>query len=190
MPALIVDPALIAAVTRQFNLRGELKPFNLTENVVPTFDIGKLTGIDPVPTQVVTPGNALAVRIGTLGGEALEVTFPEHIAPDVFNNSTAAPGANTVLADTGQLSFGVRRMQIRMSHDDAVARHFEIQWRNAANSATIATYPIWVFTSTNTWLNVSIQAVNERVRIVNVTAIAGLALSYIAVAPSNRAQSV
>ncbi len=188
MPALIVDPELLAAVTRQFNLRGELQPFNLTENVVPIFDIGRLLALDPpIPTQVVTPGSAVAVRIGVNNtSTSLQVALPFFQDANIFDDTSAAPGAGTVLADTGQLTNNVQFMQILLSHSDGANETFEIQWRNAANNATLATLPVTLEHVVT--LNLSFDTeLNERVRIVNITAIAGTAATWIAVASNARA---
>ena len=179
MPALIVDPALIAAVTRQFNLRGALQPFNLTENVVPTFDIGKLTGLDPIPQQVVTPGLASTVRIGTVGNNHVRVGFSEFAPANVISSIDVAPAAGTVLADSGQLAAGTNYFQALMSHDDSVDVHIELQWRNAANAANVAAWPIFIQQRWEHWFMIN-NALNERIRWVNIGAVAGTALSVVA----------
>lgn len=179
-PALIDDPSLLDRILRQFRVKGRVNPFEIGNVAVPTFDIGELAQDRPV-TEVVTPDSTSAVRIGLSDDQsALTIKYPPHLPTETFSDQSAAPGAASVLADTGQLAASEFFLQFTLSHDDAALRHIEIQWRNAANTATLATYPIWVTEVTNRWLNVDV-ALNERFRLVNITAIAGLALSFITV---------
>ncbi len=187
MPAEIVDPDLQAQVIREFNLKGALSPFNLTETVVPIIDIGRLLSV--AVQEVVTPGQADSVQIG-IGAtdESLPVSFPSHVSTNAFEDSTAAPAAATVLVDTGQITTASEYfIQFSVSHDDAALRHFELQWRDGANAANLAVYPFWTSQDKAFWLYPSITGSNQRFRLVNVTAIAGLALSYITVARGRRA---
>lgn len=137
MPAIIVDPGLIARVTRQFQLRGQLQPFNLTENVIPVFDIGKLTGVDV--TKVATPDSETAVRVGTSAAH-LTVGEPAHDAADVFQTSASSPTGGTILSDTGQLTAGIHRIEVWTGQDSGSQEHLQLEWRNAANNATLATW--------------------------------------------------
>ncbi len=173
---LIIDPALQAAVIRQFNLRGELAPFNLTENVVPVFDIGRITGA--TPTVVTTLADTQGVRVGTIGAiNYLPVEGTRFDDGDVTNSGrTTNPMAGDVIVDSGAFpNSGTHRVDAWMANDAALSL-FEVQWRNAANSATLATWGIIIGTgqATFNWgpfiLN---MALNERIRIVSVAAITG-----------------
>ncbi len=141
MPALIVDPALIAAVTRQFNLRGELKPFNLTENVVPIFDIGTLTGAR-APTVVTTLQDSQGVRVGTTGGDTpLSVMPPLIDDGDVSDGDPVTnPTAGTVIRTSGQLTGVSHWLWAEVSAD--VLTEARLVWRNAADTADIATWTV------------------------------------------------
>ncbi len=143
MPALIIDPALQAAVIRQFNLRGELAPFNLTENVVPVFDIGALTG--NLPTVVTTLAGSQGVRVGTADARFyLPTALPVINDPERFDGGfTTNPGANAVVADTGQLSVGDHLVWAQFSSDTAAVQA-QLQWRDAANAVTLASWSFLV----------------------------------------------
>lgn len=139
MAAVIVDPELIAEVTRQFNLRGQLKPFNLTEDVVPVFDIGRLIGLAPQP--VVTPGLQTMVAAGhSLSNRHYAVAPPRQTganASGVANN----PAAGAIVGDTGQLAAGTHYCVATFSAD-ATTGLIELQHRNAANAADV---DLWSF---------------------------------------------
>ncbi len=141
MTALIVDPALQAAVIRQFNLRGELAPFRLTEQVVPIFDIGQLVGA--APTVVTTTVGTQGIRIGTAGTAALVVAQPPLEDANVTDGGFSVnPGAAAVLVDTGALGAGDRTFDAYMN--GSALYDLIIEWRNAANTANIATWSLLV----------------------------------------------
>ncbi len=144
MPALIIDPQLQASVIRQFNLRGELAPFNLTENVVPIFDIGRLLTQTLDPTVVTTLAGNQGVRIGVAGNtNYLQVGPPLLGTADVDNARTVVnPGAGVLIVDAGAASTGNRWVQGTINSDGAIS-DFDLEWRNAANSATLATYTMF-----------------------------------------------
>lgn len=188
MPALIIDPALVAAVTRQFNLRGELQPFNLTENVVPIFDIGKLVG--QVPQEVVTPGLVSSVRIGVPStNTALQTSNPQFAAAEITSATVVAPIAGSVLVDSGPLAAGTWWIQTVGSHDDALPIIMELQHRDAANLVTLSSWRVVVVTSHTLWFTQGIN-LNERFRWVNVGAIAGNGVAQIAAGQATAALSV
>lgn len=142
MPALIVDPELLAAVTRQFNLKGDLAPFTLTENVVPIFDIGRLIGITEIQ-KVATPGSQTAVRVGANSAFHLTTGHQASAPADWFDDSTLNPAAGTVLADTGQLAAGIRMIWGSFAMDDVTQIvDAALQWRNAANDANVGVLQI------------------------------------------------
>ncbi len=141
MPALIVDPQLQASVIRQFNLKGELAPFNLTENVVPIFDIGALVRtVDP--TVVTTLAGSQGVRVGTNGTGLL--TRPVSFGDTQIDNSgpVVNPAAGTVLADTGALGAGAQQVHWTINNNAAAVSDFAVEWRDAAEAVTLA---IWTF---------------------------------------------
>ncbi len=178
MPALIIDPALQAAVIRQFNLRGELAPFNLTENVVPVFDIGTLGGLLIDPTVVTTTLGTQGIRVGTSGFEPLTIATSIYNDADIENSGrTVNPGAGAVIVDTGPRVAGNTKFFWIIAHNAALAVEFDVEWRNAANTATLATMSyialpggdnIQMFNQLTLFLNV-----NERVRIVTPAAVVG-----------------
>ncbi len=173
---LIVDPALQAAVIRQFNLRGELAPFNLTENVIPTFDIGRITGFDP--TVVTTTAGTQGVRIGTPGSQGVVTRPGSHPAAGIVNSGAVVnPAAGTVLADTGALGAGSRLFHWVINSNAAAVTDFAVEWRDAANLVTVA---IWTFFVGGNTESVKMfdqfmltLAANERVRIVNTAVVVG-----------------
>ncbi len=147
MPALIVDPALQARVIRQFNLRGELAPFNLTENVVPVFDIGTLTGIALDPRVVTTLAGSQGVRVGTIdAGTYVPTADTVFDDGDVTNRGvTVNPAAGAVISDSGARTSGIHVVHAFINWTAAIL-DFAIEWRNAANDTTIATWPVFVGT--------------------------------------------
>ncbi len=177
MPAIIVDPALQAEVIRQFNLRGELSPFNLTENVVPIFDIGQLLST-VVPTVVTTLEGSQGVRVGTLTKEELlGVIGPEVDVADVVDGGTAInPGALTVLADTGVFG-NLDTNMIRVIMAANVPVDFRIEYRNAANAATLASWTILCGGASTVpfeWSRrVDSTEAAQRVRVLNIGAVVG-----------------
>ncbi len=139
---LIVDPDLQAQVIRQFNLRGELAPFNLTENVVPVFDIGSLTG--NLPTVVTTLAGAQGVRVGTTAATTFLPVGPvRYDDQNIFTSGPVVnPGAGAVIIDTGQLGSFPHLVHWQVNNSAALAVDFEVQWRDAANAVTLANWPI------------------------------------------------
>ncbi len=180
MPALIVDPALQAAVIRQFNLRGELAPFQLTEQVVPIFDIGQLIGETRDPTVVTTLLGSQGVRVGTLDGNTV---LPVVIGPalsdtdDVFDDSgiVTNPAANTVLINLVAPGVAVTEdIEIFISAD--VIGQFVVEWRNAANAANLETWTVIAggpSSSVFTWRKQIRFAGSERIRVSNIAMITG-----------------
>ncbi len=192
MPALIVDPALQASVIRQFNLKGELAPFNLTENVVPIFDIGRLlTSINP--TVVTTLLGSQGVRVGTAAGS----TYVQTSTPLVNDNNVTDggfqvnPGAAAVVVDTGALSAGTREITAYLN--GSALFDVIVEWRDAANAATLASWSLLVG-GAGVGNHVQFGPVNlnflasERVRIVTGGAVVGTLSS--AIHQTTTAQSV
>ncbi len=177
MPALIVDPALQAAVIRQFNLRGALSPFELTEKVVPIFDIGQLVGA--APTVVTTLVGSQGIRVGTANaGVYLPVGGIRRNDGDITNSgATVNPAAAAVIVDTGQLAAGTHFFHAIINWNAAIL-DFQIEWRNAANAATLALWGFQVGTGQPSVqfgphpLNI---ATNERLRVVTASGGTGTA---------------
>ncbi len=165
----IIDPALQARVVSEFNLLGELSPFVLTNRVVPIFDIGSLSGA--TPTVVTTTAGSQGVRVGTASiVEALPIIDPTIQDTDVVDSGVvAAPAAGAVLADTGQLPGGIR-FCAGLINTNAPITDFRVEWRNAANAASLAIWHFYVGVGgpSATWGPFTLQVLlNERVRIVN-----------------------
>ncbi len=178
MPALIVDPALQAEVIRQFNLRGELAPFNLTENVVPVFDIGKLVST-VVPTEVVSPSLNNFIQIGLPSiNDVLRVGPTDFASTEIVTDSQAAPAAATVLADSGALTAGRKAMFGCMGHNDNAPILIDLEWRNAANTANVHSLPFVIVSEFSIAFTVNVAA-SERFRWIATGAVAGQATSFI-----------
>ncbi len=174
---LIVDPELQASVIRQFNLRGELAPFNLTENVVPIFDIGTLLrAIDP--TVVTTLAGSQGVRVGTVTNASY---LPTGDAPindfDVVNSGAVVnPAAAQVIVDTGALGGTNPTYWYAIINNNAAISDFEVQHRDAANAATLATWGFFAGTGqpcVQTHILMLVMAASERLRVVSGSAIVG-----------------
>ncbi len=182
---LIVDPALQARVVRQFNLRGELAPFNLTENVIPTIDIGRLVGADP--TVVTTLAGSQGVRVGTTVGEHVRTQVPAIEDGNVVDGGFSVnPGAAALLVDGGPVSSS-RNRTIDIYLNGNAIYDLIVEWRNAANAANLATWSLLVggvgVSAPVHWgphnLN---MLLNERVRVVTGGAVVGTVSSAIHVA--------
>jgi len=175
VPAIIVDPALQAEVIRQFNLRGDLAPFNLTENVVPIFDIGRLLSL-AAPQVVTTTEGSQGIRIGLNGlTNYLAVLPPRLNDGDVFDGGvTINPAAAAVIGDSGQLTAGDNSVHVIISSNVVV--QFVIEWRDAADAVTLASWTILAggpsATATNWERNLNI-ATDERVRVITAAAVVG-----------------
>ncbi len=194
MPAVIVDQALLARVIRQFNLRGNLEPFNLTENVVPVFDIGSLTGQDP--TVVTTTADLQGVRVGTANaGVYVGTVSPDYQDANIVNSGAQVnPGAGQVLSDTGQLAGGTHNFHWTINSNAAAVTDFAVEWRDAANLVTLA---IWTFFVGGTTESISMfnqfrlnLLVDERVRIVSTGAVVGTVNTTIGSEPCNHSIAV
>ncbi len=185
MPALIVDPALQASVIRQFNLKGELAPFNLTENVVPIFDIGTLLrAIDP--TVVTTLAGSAGIRVGVFSSSTFLPTGPSPINDGDVTNSgaTVNPAAAAVIVDGGAVAAGGNFQVSCLLNWNAAILDFQIEWRNAANSATLATYGFQLGTGLPhvSWGPfILTMATSERIRIVTASGGTGTADATISI---------
>ncbi len=177
MPAVIVDQELLASVIRQFNLRGNLSPFNLTENVVPTFDIGKLTALADQVQLVETAEGSAGVRVGTSATNVYVASGTVDVDDGDFTDSGAVvnPGAGQIIVDTGQLGGGNHQVFFNARNNAAIS-DFELQWRDAANAVTIASMIVFAGTGQPTVQFGPIilgVATNERLRVVAGGAVVG-----------------
>ncbi len=182
----IIDPALQAEVIRQFNLRGELAPFQLTNQVVPTFDIGRLASIAS-PQVVTTTMGSSGVRIGLLSSALNLQVIPDQIDfGDQTDGRTAVnPAAGTVLVDSGQLL--AQNHVIRAECSANVPVDFRLEWRDAADAATLASWTVFhggPSSVAHTWGPFNVRnALNERFRIVNISVVVGTVASNISAVP-------
>ncbi len=140
---LIVDPALIGRVVSQFNLRGTLNPFILTNRVIPTFDIGQLQG-NIVPTVVTTNAGTAGVRVGSVLGQFVPVTTPVVQPANVTDGGFQVnPGAAAVVVDTGAIA-GVSNRTIDIYLNGSALFDVIVEHRNAANAANVAAWSLLV----------------------------------------------
>ena len=95
---------------------------------------------------------------------------PAYRVPDVFTEGEqVAPGAGTVLADTGPLPVGAYSVVMVMSAGES--NRFDIQWRDAANGANLSQIRVRMVTNTFTFTSrFNVENENERFRILNVAA--------------------
>jgi len=109
-------PQLTADLIAQLNLVGTIGLLNFADTVVPTFLVGSR-------------------------GLSFEVNPPDFTSAQSFFASAAAPAANTVLADTGQLPAGTYdlRGSLSFNGNGTAGGVISIQHRNAANTVTLAT---------------------------------------------------
>ncbi len=186
MPALIDDPALLDRILRTFRIKGRVRPFELSETAIPTFDIGNLGGLDP--TVVTTNAGSTGVRIGTLNDSAGLQTNTAHFARAEITDGAVAinPAAGTVLVDTGQLAQQNHLVEAVVSSNVPV--DFRLEWRNAADAATVASWtvlcggPSAVPHVFGPW-NLEDVLLNERFRVVNVSVVAGSVATAIHAGP-------
>ena len=178
MPAQIDDPTLLDRILRTFRIKGRIAPFEISETAVPVFDIGNLTGLDP--TVVTTLADSQGVRVGLASvPSAINTTVPRYADTDIVNSGpTVNPGAGAVIADTGQLTSGTtQQFHWILAHSAALAVDFAVEWRNAANTATLATWAYLLIAGGQTEamfqpFTLSI-ALNERLRIITPAAVVG-----------------
>jgi len=107
---------------------------------------------------------------------------------EIVSDTASNPTGADVLADSGQLTSGRQQIVASAGHDDGVARLFELQWRNAANDATIANFRFVV--NANVLFKIRLNfSTDERIRWVTVKTVTNTAVTWIA-ATSATAQSV
>lgn len=126
--AEIDDPELVAQIVRQLNVKGPLQPFQIPEVAMPVFDIGRLTALD------------LPTRVGTASANSyLPSALPVLESGDFFDGEfDTNPAAGAVVVNTQNLPAGV--YQVRATISSTVSGRFLFSWRNAANTADVATW--------------------------------------------------
>lgn len=179
--AKIVDPQLIADIVRQLNVQGRLEPFDISEIAVPVFDIGRLSGISI--QEVVSPGLNEFIKIGVAGGSNVlpvaPIAFEES---EIFDDSQAAPGAGTVLADTGQIVLtGDYVVQAGVGFNDATPRFFELQGRDAADAVTLWNIRIAADVYHELTFKIFVPITLQRIRWVTTGAVTNTAISWIGI---------
>lgn len=185
--ATIVDPVLIADIVSQLNIRGELAPFEISQVAFPVFDIGRLAGLTGVQ-KVATPDSENAVRVGAATDFHLPSGYQASQPAEWFNDESLNPGVGDILADTGQLAAGVHVLHTGFSSDDKTTGNIiELQWRNAANSANVASMQFMFLGRGQQnigpfFVNV---AVNQRFRYLNGVLLSGIMATWITTALTN-----
>lgn len=185
--ALIDDPSLLDRILRTFRIKGKIDPFELSDTAVPVFDIGLLTGLGADPTVVTTLADSQGVRVGTVSSQTYVPTEPIPLNDQDVTNSgpTVNPAAAAVIVDSGGLgTFGLKKVSGVITWS-ATKIDFQVEWRNGANSATVA---LWSFLVGDTGGH-SLQfgpwllnfATDERVRIVTASGGTGTADATIVV---------
>lgn len=171
-PALIDDPTLLDRILRQFRVKGRVNPFQISGVALPVFDIGELSQLTPKP--VVTPGLATMVAAGhsTLTNPHYSVASPDSRGLN-DDDTVTNPGMSAVMAETDPLAAGLHDIYASISTEQAPDK-FELQHRNAANSANISTYVFMVNVNTPIFLAFSATVLlNERFRWLSINATAG-----------------
>ncbi len=183
MPAIVVDPELIARLTRDFQLRGTLKPFNLTEDIVPIIDLGPLL-TTPTPTEVVTPDLATMVAAG-LSAAARHYAGAEPDSTALNVQGTALnPSAGDIVGDTGQLAAG-QHFCVATFTVDASSALVQLEHRNAANNALIDSWAFQVDPGQTVIMRPTLTfATNERLRWNTVIGFTGNAAANVMAVPS------
>ncbi len=138
----IVDPALVASVVRQFNLRGEMSPFILTNAVIPTFDIGKLVSA-AVPEEVTTLLGFNGVRVGTSRTDtAISTGEVASLAAGVEDGGVIVNPLAAAILLVGIASANSAPHVLQVAVSCNVPADIVVEHRNAANAANLAT---WTF---------------------------------------------
>jgi len=157
-PARVNDPELQVEMTRTLGIIGEVPPLQIIPAVLPVINLGDVVA------------------------RVVEVRQPAYRSSDVFSAGlqTAAP-INTIHADTGQLAAGT--FDIKLYIDTAssgLAIQFEVQHRNAADTADLAVWAVVAKTLDGGTFNQDLGyefELNERLRILNLRAIGAGAIS-------------
>ncbi len=183
--ATIVDPELQADIVRELNVRGVLAPFQISEVAIPVFDIGRLAGL--APQVVTTTAGSQGVRVGlSAADQFLGVAEPATDDGDnVDGGIIVNPGAANVNVDSGQLAAGQHVITAIISANVVV--DFRIEWRDAANAVTLASWTILSGGPSAVPFQFKMNAamlLNERVRVVNIAAVVGTVACSIHASPT------
>lgn len=184
---IIDDPSLLDRVLRQFRIKGRIRPFDISPTAIPTFDIGQLSDQALDPTVVTTFAGAQGVRVGTANNAYLASAPLPIVSGDVFSATFTNPTAALVVLDTGQLGAGAHLMWIQVGWNSETTLLVEVQWRNAANDGTLATW--FISSSRDGFFRlpflVPFLATDERIRLVTPAAGTGDFSGNITIRPVN-----
>jgi len=148
----VVDPERVVDLTRLLQIRGPLGVLNVLDTIVPV------------------------VNMGDVVARSITVNQPAFRSTDIFSAGVLlAPAVGTVLADTLALPEGTYDVQLQMSSNSAntFSDAFEVQHRNAADNANLATWSFLIATAPDRTTGYAQQAfayelgINERLRIIN-----------------------
>lgn len=150
----VVDPELTVDLTRLLQIRGPLGILNVLDTIVPV------------------------VNMGDVVSSTVNVQQPRYRTSDIFSNGwTTNAVAGTVLADTGALAEGIYDVILQASsYTNVTEQRVEVQFRNAANTANLASWDhgLSMIAQGNTptlGYTVALDfAANERLRIIQVVA--------------------
>ncbi len=132
-----------------------------------------------MPTVVTTLAGAQGVRVGLVNeNNYLSTEGTRYNDTDVINSGAVVnPAAAAVIVDSGQLPGGSVVFNAWLNWNAAIL-DFQIEWRNAANSATIATFGFQLGTGLPHihWGPFVLQiTANERLRVVSASGGTGTA---------------
>lgn len=153
----VVDPERVVDLTRLLQIRGPLGVLNVLDTIVPV------------------------VNMGDVVARSVEVRPPFFTSTDIFSAGlqTAAP-INFVHADTGPLAEGIYDIQLQIPATATTGNSWNIEHRDAANTAALAVWNAILITGTGGVLAQTFAyefAINERLRIINLGAFAAGELS-------------
>jgi len=154
------DPLLVADLIALLSIKGAIGRLPLADIVIPTVSLG----------DVVTP--------------SIEILQPTFRSTDVFSAGLqTAPGANTVMADTGAQVAGNYDVIVTWVGKEATNNmNWSLQHRDAANTGTLMETIILAFTTVNIPWNESLTfgytlGINERLRVITNAAAAASQLA-------------
>lgn len=111
-------PQLIADLIAQLQLQGPIGLLDFNDSVQPT------------------------VLVAIRDGVSFTLASPAFTSAGIFSDIAVAPVIGTVFADTGPLPAGTYDVKAGWSmSNDQNSTNFELQHRNAANAANLATWP-------------------------------------------------
>ena len=156
-------PELTADLIRELRLTGVLGLLNLSDTVVPI------------------------ISVGNVRPQVIRTDVASYDSAEVFSGFAVGPINGTVIAETGALPAGTFDVVFGGSYtgNNLIANLLELQWRNAANAANLATWPNnagaagadgQIFTTVQTALNIGL---NERLRWTAIGGFGGNAAGWI-----------